>query len=177
MTKFSSYEDPGKSMDTTFALYRNLIAFQLTHVSCDAAKQTLTQLFSTFPSHLGKLYVLAAQFHNRTSGPTMALDMLDKVGHSEIGPITAELCVCAVKLVMKQVKLVYTLINYQILTDWYTLFCQGVDSCHDDMLTAALPWLQHCVCWFYNISVEKARTVSLNDTAFLFRLAISMTSS
>lgn len=95
-------QDPTNSMETTFALYHNLILFQLTHRSPEIAHQTLTRLLNCSP-HSTQLWLLAAQLQDWTAGSKMALDVLQKAKENALDSRTPELHCYAVKLIMKQV--------------------------------------------------------------------------
>lgn len=94
----------------------HLVLFQLSHRSPETARQSLSKLLS-LSSHSARLWILAAQFEDGTSDSATVLKVLEKARESELESHTAEFYCCAVKLVMKQVKLV--LLDMRICLTWY----------------------------------------------------------
>jgi hypothetical protein len=140
-------------METTFALYQNLILFQLAHRSKEIAHQTLNGLLTCLP-HSTQLWLLAAQLQDLTASSATAVDVLQT---AKLNGLDSKVHVCqlycyATKLVMKQ----------------------GVDDRHGDVLTAALPWLRGCVCQFYNISTSEQLQLQLPDVALLYRKLLGL---
>lgn len=132
-------------METTFALYHNLILFQLTHRSREIAQQTLNGLLNCSP-HSTQLWLLAAQLQDWTACFKTALDVLERARESRLDSRASELYCYAVKLIMSQ-----------------------VDGCRGDVMTDVLPWIQDCVCQFYRIPDSSRLQLSLSDTALLYR--------
>jgi hypothetical protein len=97
-------------METTFALYHNLILFQLAHRSKEIAHQTLNGLLKCSP-HSTQLWLLAAQLQDLTASSATAVDVLQT---AKLNGLDSKVHVCqlycyATKLVMKQVTLVLRL--------------------------------------------------------------------
>ena len=96
------YQDTTNSMETTFALYHNLILFQLTHRSPEIAQQTLNGLLNCSP-HSPQLWKLTAQLQDWTTGSAMALNVLQSAVTNELTSGKAELYCYAAKLALSQV--------------------------------------------------------------------------
>ena len=103
----SSQPSPAEEDSETaaFCLQYNMVLFQLVHRSQEMARQSLTKLLG-ISSHSSRLWMLAAQFEDWTSSLAMVSRILEKAKESELDSNAAEFYCCAVKLVMKQVKLV-----------------------------------------------------------------------
>ena len=113
--------NPGEAMETTFALYHNLVLFLLTHVSQDAAWQVLRRLvFAPHSSEANRTPGAAAPFGDGM--PSSAAQFVDGTlgSAAQFGDVTpssamvvqilemakclpAEFYCCTVKLVTKQV--------------------------------------------------------------------------
>ena len=102
------YQDPSNSMEMTFALYHNLILFQLTHRSQEIAHQTLSGLLNCSP-HSTQLWMLATRFQDWTSSSATALDVIRKATEAERDATVSKLCFYATKLVLKQVYITLSL--------------------------------------------------------------------
>lgn len=132
-------------METTFALYHNLILFQLNHRSREIAQQTLNGLLKCSP-HSTRLWLLAAQLQDWTACFKTALDVLQRAKESVLDSKGPELYCYAVKLMMSQ-----------------------VDGCRGDVLADALPWIRDCVCRFYKIPDSSRLQLTLSDITLLYR--------
>ena len=140
------YRDPSNSLETTFALYHNLVLFQLAHRSEEIAQQTLTGLLNC-SSHSSRLWMLSAQIKDWTSNSKMAIEVLEKATKDhELDSNVPELYCYAAKLILKE-----------------------NNGCHGDVSSILTPWLRNCVCRFYTVPDSKLAELSLQDIALMYR--------